>query len=218
MRRLRPAPLTVLAAITALAVLAPLRVGADELAADLDAAEQVYAVQQKPLQRRHEFSASVGVLPLDALYKGITLGVGYTYHFDPLWAWQIAHFRYSFNVDTGTVQELTPRFDVVAARPPPVEYLLDSSIALKLLSGKSVLGQRRVVGAEVALLVGPAVAVLSSQQVVFGLNAGLGLRAHLNRWFTANLEVREYELFQFRPSFGVTHVLDVSIGASLNLR
>lgn len=212
MRRSLPAPLL------CLALLAASEARADELADEVDADESIYAVQPRPLHRVHEFSASLGVLPLDALYKGITLGVGYTYHFNALVAWQIAHFRYAFNVDTGTVQELTPRFDVVAARPPPVEYLLDSSIALKLLSGKSVLGQRRVVGAEVALLVGPAVAVLSSQQVVFGLNAGLGLRAHLNRWFTANLEVREYELFQFRPSFGVTHVLDVSIGASLNLR
>lgn len=218
MRRLRPAPLTVLAAITALAVLAPLRVGADELAADLDAAEQVYAVQQKPLQRRHEFSASVGVLPLDALYKGITLGVGYTYHFDPLWAWQIAHFRYSFNVNTTVEADLKTRFDTMPARLPPVEYLLDSTVMLKLFSGKAVLGQRTLAGAEVALLLGPALGILSSSSLSVGFNAGLGLRAHLNRWFTANLELRQYELFMAQSSKGVNHVLDVSIGASLNLR
>jgi outer membrane beta-barrel protein len=190
---------------------------ADELAEEADADEAVYAVQRRHFLKGHEFNVSVGVLPLDALYKGITLGFGYAYHFNPVVGWQIAHFRYSFNIDTPTVAELDTKFGTVAARIPPVEFLLDSNVLIKLLSGKAVLGQRRMVTGEIDLIVGPAASILATQQLLFGLNAGLGFRAYLSRNFSARLEVRQYELFQANP-FKVNHVLDVSLSASLNIR
>src|SRR5262249_52455180 len=126
---------------------------ADELSEEVDADEAVYAVQRRPIMRGHEFNVSLGVLPLDSLYKGITLGFGYAYHFNAVMAWQIAHFRYSFNVDTGTVQELDQKFGVVPSRIPPVEFLIDSNVLFKILAGKAVLGQRRMVGGEIDLIV-----------------------------------------------------------------
>ncbi|MDW8280952.1 MAG: hypothetical protein RMK29_04515 [Myxococcales bacterium] len=200
-----------------LVLLAPWPGRADELAEEVDTDEAVYAVQRRPLMKGHEFNVSLGVLPLDALYKGITLGFGYAYHFNSVFGWQIAHFRYSFNVDTATISELDRRFGVVPSRIPPVEFLLDSSLLLKILAGKAVLGQRRMIGGEIDLIVGPAVAVLSTQQLSFGVNVGIGLRAYLNRYFSARLELRQYELFVANP-LKVNHVFDLSIGASLNLR
>lgn len=224
MRRARHQPAGRLAPALGLAVLfalgalfAPGDARADELAEEVDADDAVYAVQRRPFMRGHEFNVSLGVLPLDALYKGITLGFGYAYHFNSVVGWQIAHFRYSFNVDTATIKELDQKFGVVPSRIPPVEFLLDSSVMFKILAGKAVLGQRRMIGGEIDLIVGPAVSVLATQQLMFGLNAGIGLRAYLTRYFSARLELRQYELFQAGP-FKVNHVFDVSIGASLNLR
>ncbi len=189
----------------------------DELSDEVDENEAIYAVQGRPILRGHEFSVSLGVLPLDSLYKGVTLGVGYSYHFNAVLGWQLAHFRYSFNTNTGTVRELADKFNVNTTKTPQVNYLLDSNVLFKVLSGKMVLGQNRLAGAEITAIIGPAVAVLSTQDVSFGFDVGLAFRAFLSRHFSASLEVRQYELFQGNP-FKVNHVLDVSLGASLNLR
>jgi outer membrane beta-barrel protein len=200
-----------------LLLLVPAAARADEFAEEVDADEAVYAVQRRPIMRGHEFNASLGVLPLDALTVGITLGAGYTYHFNSVIGWQIAHFRYAFNVDTQAYSQLESRFGVVPSRIPPVNWLLDSNVVFKILGGKAVWGQRHMLGGEIDLIVGPAVGILTTQQFSVGVNAGLGLRVFLNRYFSARLELRQYELFLFNP-FKVNHVFDVSIGASLNLR
>ncbi len=214
MRRRALLPAVLLALLLPALGAAPARAG--ELSEEVDADEAVYAVQRRPFLRGHEFNVSLGVLPLDALYKGITLGFGYAYHFNSVVGWQIAHFQYSFNVDTPTVNELNTKFMTVPSRVPPVQYLLDSSVLLTLLAGKAVLGQRRLLNAEIDLIVGPAAAFLENQQLVFGFDAGLGFRAYLSRRWSARVEVREYELFQVNP-FKVNNVLDVSLSASLNL-
>ena len=106
---------------------------------------------------------------------------------------------------------------MVATRTAQVSYLLDSNVLFKVLSGKMVLGQNRVSGAEITAIIGPAATVFSTQEVSFGFDVGLAFRAFLSRYFSASLEVREYELFQGNP-FKVNNVLDISLGASFNLR
>lgn len=192
---------------------------ADELSEEVDTDESIYAVQRRQFMKGHEFNVSFSVLPLDSLYIGLALGAGYTYHFNPLWGWQIGHLRYSFDVDTPAVGDLARRFNAQAARNAQVMLLLDSTVMYKLLSGKALLGQRTLVGGEVDVLLGPAVMIpVTSDPVYFGFNVGLGFRAYLSRMFSARLEVRQYETFIFKPSFGVSHVLDISLGAAINLR
>jgi outer membrane beta-barrel protein len=200
----------------ALSALAPSAARADELSDEVDADESVYAVQHRPIIRGHEFSASVGILPLDSLYKGLTIGVGYAYHFNSVIGWQIAHFRYSGNVDTPTVNDLNA-LGFMATHTNQVTSLLDSSVLFKVLSGKMVLGKHRLSSAEITAIIGPAATVFSSGVLDFGFNVGVGFRAYLSQYWSATLEVREYELFDSNP-FKVNNVLDVSLGISLNLR
>ena len=50
-------------------------------AADTGGDAPIYAVQNRAFHLRHEFHLGVGVLPINAFTKGITLGGGYTFHF-----------------------------------------------------------------------------------------------------------------------------------------
>lgn len=208
-------PLLVAALLSALWATAP--ACADELSEVVDTNEGVYAVQNRLYLKGHEFHVSLGVLPLDALYKGIPVGFGYAYHFNPVLGWQIVHFRYVPTVETATVGELDKLFGVMSSHTPYISYLLDSNVVFKVLAGKMVFGERRLFGAEIAAIVGPALGILSTSQQAWGLDLGLSFRTYLNRYFSATLEVREYELFQ-PSSSKVNNVLDISLGASLNLR
>lgn len=218
---MKRSPLSALfaAALLILLLFSPSAGRADELSEEADPSDAVYAVQRRRLLTRHEFNISFGVLPLDALHVGLTPGVGYTYHFNSLIGWQIGHFRYNVNIDTSTIAELSRLYMAQPATVrAPVQMLVDSNVLFKILSGKAVLGGGVLAGGEVAIVAGPAISILTTQQVQFGANLGLSMRALLNRWFSANLDVRFYETLGFRPAFTTTEVLDVSIGASLNLR
>ena len=57
-----------------------------------------YAVQNRRFKLGHELQVAVGMLPLNAFTKGVTVGGGYTYHFSDAWAWEIGHFVYSFDM------------------------------------------------------------------------------------------------------------------------
>jgi len=66
----------------------------------------VYAVQKKLYSLKHEFNLGGAVLPMDALYKGVALNGGYTYHFSHHWAWEVAQVVYSWDIDTGLKTQL----------------------------------------------------------------------------------------------------------------
>src|SRR5262245_38365371 len=62
---------------------------------------RVIAVEARPYRMVHEFSVSAGILPINALYTGFTLGGAYTLHLSDIWAWEAIDFHYSANVGTG---------------------------------------------------------------------------------------------------------------------
>src|SRR5438876_9294831 len=76
---------------------------------DLDAG-RVIAVEKRPYRLVHEFSAFAGVLPLDALYTGFSLGGSYTLHLSDLWAWEMIGFHYSSNADSHLQKTLGERW------------------------------------------------------------------------------------------------------------
>src|SRR4051812_41906337 len=81
-----------------------------------------YAIQNREYKLAHEINATLGVLPLNAFTKGLTVGGGYTYHFNDFWAWEIAQFQYSFGVDTDLKKELLQNFQVQPTQVESVNF------------------------------------------------------------------------------------------------
>src|SRR5438093_13738114 len=79
---------------------------------------KVIAVEGRPYRMVHEFAVEAGVLPLDALYKGFTLGGSYTLHLSDIWAWEAVDFHYSANVSTGLDVTLAERWSVAPTTTP----------------------------------------------------------------------------------------------------
>ena len=93
-----------------LSILLPISAAAESVLPSL-------AVQNRRYTQTHEFSAFVGHLPMDAFTKGVTASGSYTLHFNDLFAWEVAQFFYSFDVDTDLENELLA-FDL---KPTPFE-------------------------------------------------------------------------------------------------
>jgi outer membrane beta-barrel protein len=167
---------------------------------------RVYAVQKKGYLLKHELYGAVGVLPMDAFYKGITFGAGYTYHFSHHFAWEALQVAYSANVDTGLKDKLQD-FDVGVENFREVKLLANSNVVFVPLYGKVSWLNRHVVQMEVYFTAGPGIAqykeferrgasdYAESTEYAFSGNFGMGLRCFLNKNLSLRLDLRDYMNF-----------------------
>ncbi len=208
-----PTVLAVLAVLSIMALLmaAPAARAADE---DLDQG-RVYAIQDRAFRMNHEFSLSIGFLPLDAFYKMFSINGHYVVHFDDLWAWEAIHLGFSkyLSVDTGLKGEMNDRWETQPTNPKEslIDFTLDTNLMLKPLYGKIVLFDDVVIFGETYFLLGAAAEKFQTAWFP-ALNVGVGLRIFLAETISIRLEVREY--VHFGESIGGTLVF--ALGFSYN--
>ncbi len=173
------------------------------------------AVQNRLYSMRHELTLAVGLLPMDAFTKGLTVSGGYTLHFDTSFAWEIAQFFYSFPVDTGLKGDL----DAFDLRPTPFEVLemyLTSNFVWTPVYWKGAFLNDSLVHGEILLTAGGGYGwfTRSSRPTV---NYGVGFRLFLTRALSARLDVRHMMFFTYDASngLGLHNELWLGLGASL---
>jgi outer membrane beta-barrel protein len=180
--------------------------------ADAESDAPVFAVQNRQVNLKHEFHLGFGVLPINAFTKGLAVQAGYTYHFNPLVAWEIAQFTYAFGVDTSLKQQLVQDYGVMPARLDPfLNYFASSNVVFKPLYGKFSLTNRWVVHIEAFFVAGPSVGVFAvGQSPAPGFDVGGGLRVFINDLFSVRLDARD--LTHFYSSLGASTQSELYLG------
>jgi outer membrane beta-barrel protein len=204
------------AAIALLAALGLSPAGA--LGDELEEGGKLYAVQNRKYLLAHEFTIGVGMIPLDAFYKGYTGTFAYTYHFSDLWAWEIVSASYSLNVETGLRRELMENFGVRPTKFPELNFFGDSNLVLKPFYGKMVYLNESLTYWEVFLTAGPAVSRYENAGVLIGLNGGLGFRMHLSKSFSIRLDLRDYFFVDPETFSDTKNELFFQLAVGLNVR
>ena len=188
---------------------------------------RVYAVQKKGYQLKHELYGAVGVLPMDAMYKGVTIGGGYTYHFSHHFAWEAIQFTYSNNIDTGLKGDLQSIFDAEVTSFREIQFMANSNVVFVPLYGKMSWLNRHVVQMELYLTAGPGIARYKEYLRVgsegfseegkyyFSGNFGIGLRFFIDQHFSVRLDMRDYMNF---VDGGVDNAAYFALGLAWNFR
>lgn len=183
----------------ALAILALALLGAPRSAIAADPTDEeapVYAVQNREFVMKSELHAGIGTLPVNAYFKGFTIGGGFTYHFSPMWAWEIAQFQYSFPFATSLKHEIEEQNKLTPTQEANLHYFGSSSLVFKPAYGKFALGNRYVVHMEGFLVLGPSVGVFAPRETwAAGLEAGGGLRFFINDVVSVRLDLRDVTYF-----------------------
>jgi len=188
---------------------------------------RVYAIQKKGYRLKHEVHAAVGVLPMDAFYKGIVVGGGYTYHFSHHFAWEVGQFLTSFNMDTGLKKELQGAFAVEPTSFRELSFLANSNLVFTPIHGKMSFLNRSVVRMECYLTAGPGISRYTlfdragasgyreEEKYYLSANYGIGLRLFLSKRFAARLDIRDYVNF---VGDGVDHAAYFGLALGWNFR
>jgi outer membrane beta-barrel protein len=174
---------------------------------------RVIAVQSRPYRMVHEFTVAAGILPMDALYKGFSLGGSYTLHLSDLWAWEAIDFHYSSNVNTGVDATLARRWSVAPTDQPQIQYMAASHVIFSPLFGKFTLFNRAIINAEAYFALGGGVAHFTDGFRP-ELSLGPGLRVFFNQTVSTRLDIRS-SLAPNIPA-GIDHVLQITLGVAFN--
>lgn len=176
-------------------------------------AGQVVAVQPRDYRMVHEFTASVGVLPMNAFYTGLSVGGAYTLHFNDLIGWEALSFHYSGNIDTGLEGELSDRWRVSPEGEPRLEYLAGTALVFTPLIGKLSVGNSSIVQMAGYINIGGGLARFDDGFRPQG-SIGPGLRLFFNQVVSTRLDIRNV-IASDEPS-GVEYILHVTLSVSFN--
>jgi outer membrane beta-barrel protein len=175
---------------------------------------QRLSVQPRHPHHWHELNLSIGVLPLDAFVKGLTVGGNYTLHFNHLWGWEIVRaYGVVADLESGLNSELSD----MQISPTPfetVEWSATSSVVFKPLYGKFAIANRTLIFSELFLVAGVGYGWRTNSQNVV-LNGGLGARIFLGTYVSLRFDVRWEGFFS-----GLTELhneISLALGVSVHL-
>ncbi|PKN54960.1 MAG: hypothetical protein CVU56_23780 [Deltaproteobacteria bacterium HGW-Deltaproteobacteria-14] len=145
-------------------------------------------VQNREYFGHHELGLAVGVLPMDAFTKGVTLSGSYTLRFNEVIGWEIVQVSHAFPVDSGLKSDLRA-FDL---EPQTFEVLRTTAMTNLVFTPiywkGSVLNDGLMRG-EMMLLVGGGVGWFT-RSTRGGFDVGVAFRFYLSRLISLRLDVR----------------------------
>lgn len=185
----------------------------------LDDRERSYSsvvVQNRRHDPTHEFSAMIGVLPLDAFTKGLTVGGAYTLHFTELLAWEVVQFNYSFHFDTDLKADLAA-FDVGPTPFEVLDYYASSNLVFKPVYWKGSLLNSGLVRGELYAVLGGAFGAFTRSNRG-GADIGGGVRLFTSDYVSWRFDARYFLFFNdnILDDFSTKDELAINFGASLS--
>jgi outer membrane beta-barrel protein len=201
-------------AILVLSLLAPLAAVAQS--EELENPGTVSAVQERAYRMQHELDLSIGILPLDAFYKGLYAQVGYVFHFTDAFAWQVGRGAYVYSAHTGLREQLERDFNVLPTAFDEVQFFVGSDLMWKPFYGKLSVLNTYVVHGEVYLLLGVTVFKFTDSFRP-GINLGGGGRIFISKYASIRLDLTENVVL---PTGGAAktfaNVMTVTLGLGIN--
>jgi outer membrane beta-barrel protein len=184
--------------------------------AELENPGQVAAVQERLYRMSQELALGVGVLPLDAFYKGVTPSLSYAWHFSDTFAWQIGRASYSYNVNTQLRQQLERQFGVLPTAFDVVEWFAGTDIIWSPLYGKTSFMNTQVMHFSGHLIAGGTVFRMNTGFRP-ALHFGVGVRLFHSRFISFRLDVTDNLVIPLQwPVSNIVNVPHVSLVTALN--
>lgn len=154
---------------------------------------KVVAVENKLYEPKYDLTVNVGVLPLDAFYKGLTVGASYTYSINSFLAWELFNAQYSSNEDTGLKKDLISNFNVQPTGIlDEINYFVVTSLVYTPIYSKNLFFNETLKHGSISFIgSGGSVRFQSGDNgALFG--GGLMLRFFSSNWLSYKLDTRVF--------------------------
>jgi outer membrane beta-barrel protein len=165
----------------------------DALVADPYELPKIVAVENKKFNPQYDVTAHLGILPIDAFYKALTVGVSYTHSFRSYLSWEVLNAEYAFPQDTNLKNDLLTHFSVrPAGILDNIDYYGVTSLIYTPIYSKHLLFNDRVVHGEFSFLASTGLAKFSSGDSAVMYGGGIILRFFKSQALSFKLDGRLY--------------------------
>lgn len=180
---------------------------------------QVYAsmaVQNRLYTQTGEISAFVGLLPMDAFTKGLTLSGSYTHHFSDQWAWEAVQYFYSFHIQTKLRDDLKA-YDLGPTPFEVVDQMITSNAVFKPVYWKGSVSNSSLIHGELLILAGAGYAWFTRSRRMT-LDLGLAMRLYVSSLLSFRIDVRHHTFFNdtIFKHLKLDHELWTGLGTSIS--
>lgn len=176
---------------------------------------QVVAVENRMYQPKSDVTLNVGLLPLDAFYKALTVGLSYNRDIGDSWSWGVINGQAAFTTDTGLKRDLIDNF---AAQPQGIldyiRYYVTTDLIYTPIYGKNLLFNQSVMRTEMSLIGSAGAVNFNSGDMVPMVGFGGQIRFFSSETFSYKLDTRAY--YHMAAGKSSNFVLNISFGASFD--
>ena len=164
----------------------------------------VSAIQSRVFYRTHEISLGFGYISNDDFYNVFPLSLGYTLHFNDLFAWEVARGHYIFNREKDLKADLENNFGVTPTIIRQPKYAVHSHLVVTPFYGKDIFRNRSDINHETYLFAGGGAAIYEKQfsvgdpenEIAPSVSIGAGQKIFINKNIALNIELRDWLNFR----------------------
>lgn len=176
---------------------------------------EVVVVENKMYHPVSDFGLHLGVLPMDAFYKAISLGANYNRVIGGAWAWEVLNFQGTFKQDTGLKEDLINNFSV---KPTGIldhvkNYTTTSAVYTPIY-GKNLFFNKTIVHSEIAFVFGGGVINFNSGDSAPMFGTGAQLRFFKSQNFSVKFDSRIF--FHMASNKSSNFLMDVGFTFSFD--
>lgn len=176
---------------------------------------QIVAVEGRMYNPVSDVTATVGVLPLDAYYKALTLGLVYTRTLDSSYKWAVLNAQAAFTSDTGLKKDLLTNF---SAQPQGIldyiKYYVTSDLIYSPIYGKNLAFNKTVVRTEMSLIYSVGAVAFNSGTMAPMAGFGGQIRFFSSPTFSYKFDTRLY--YHIAEAKSSNFILSLGFGFSFD--
>lgn len=176
---------------------------------------QVVAVENRMYQPKSDVTLSFGILPLDAFYKALTVGLSYDHDIGDSWTWGVINGQAAFTSDTGLKKDLISNFGV---QPQGIldyiRYYVTSDLIYTPIYGKNLLFNKSILRTEMSLISSAGAVSFNSGDMVPMVGVGGQIRFFSSESLSYKFDTRLY--YHMAANKSSNFVLNISFGASFD--
>lgn len=176
---------------------------------------EVVVVENRQYQPASDFGIHIGVLPMDAFYKALSLGFNYDRVVDSAWTWEVVNFQGAFKQDTGLKSDLINNFSV---KPTGIlDYVKNygtTSAVYTPIYGKNLFFNKSIVHSELGFLLGAGVINFNSGDSAPIFGTGAQLRFFKSQTFSIKFDSRIF--FHMASNKSSNFIMDVGFTFSFD--
>lgn len=176
---------------------------------------QVVAVENKKYNPWKDATVQVGVLPLDAFYKAISVGGSYTYSYTSFMSWEVVNANFAFKQDTDLKKNLLELDVKTKGLLDSVKYYITSNVVYTPIYSKNLLFNKDVMYGEWSFVGGGGIVGYNSEEVALLAGGGLVARFFKDESTSYKMDGRLY--YQTAPGKSSDFILMLNVGMSFEL-